>query len=228
MKAIRFFSVVVLCLMTLGTSVQAGPRFAIGVNFGFPGYRPHCCWGRGPYYFGYRYIRPYPVYVNQPVVVREVPVVVQQPGVVVQPTPAPQPAYPAQPYQQSPTQPAYPVPSYRPTQTAPAPLAASVQQTASTNQTVDLLKSPDERIRSGAALELGRAKNESAVYALAATLTGDSSPAVREAAARALGLIGSPRGLASLTHAAQTDTDRDVRRTAQFAVEIIQTNQKQR
>ena len=41
-------------------------------------------------------------------------------------------------------------------------------------------------------------------------------------------LIGSPRSLTALTHAAQADADRDVRRSAQFAVEVIQANQRPR
>jgi HEAT repeat protein len=59
---------------------------------------------------------------------------------------------------------------------------------------------------------------------LAATLAGDRSPAVRDAAARALGLIASPQALPALERAAQADADRDVRRSAQFAVEVIQAN----
>jgi HEAT repeat protein len=47
---------------------------------------------------------------------------------------------------------------------------------------------------------------------------------VREAAARALGLIGSARALPALQHAAQADNDRDVRNSARFAVDVIQTN----
>ena len=54
-----------------------------------------------------------------------------------------------------------------------------------------------------------------------ATLNPTNSPPVREAAARALGLIGSPRALTALRYAAQADSDRDVRRSAQFSVEVI-------
>jgi HEAT repeat protein len=61
---------------------------------------------------------------------------------------------------------------------------------------------------------------------LSALLTSDRSPAVRETAARALGLIGSPQAVTALTRAAQADTDRDVRRSAQFAVEVIEVNQR--
>ncbi|HEX5270930.1 MAG TPA: HEAT repeat domain-containing protein, partial [Gemmataceae bacterium] len=63
-----------------------------------------------------------------------------------------------------------------------------------------------------------------AVDALTTTLAGDGSAEVREAAARALGLIGSPRALAALQRAAQGDADRDVRNSARFAADVIQTN----
>jgi len=46
---------------------------------------------------------------------------------------------------------------------------------------------------------------------------------VRESAARALGLIASPSALPALQRAAQVDADRDVRRSAQFAVDVIQS-----
>jgi HEAT repeat protein len=39
-----------------------------------------------------------------------------------------------------------------------------------------------------------------------------------------LGLIASPRSLPALIQAAQADNDRDVRHSAQFAVEIIRAN----
>jgi HEAT repeat protein len=72
-------------------------------------------------------------------------------------------------------------------------------------------------------LQLGRSKDPRAVDPLAATLAGDRSAMVREAAARALGLIGSPAALPALQNAAQVDSDHDVRRSAQFAVEVIQS-----
>jgi HEAT repeat protein len=100
-----------------------------------------------------------------------------------------------------------------------------LQEPADVAQCLQLLTNPSEQARSDAVLKLGRLKVQRAVDPLAATLAGDASPAVRETAARALGLIGSPRALAALCHAAQADADRDVRRSAQFAVEIIQTNQ---
>jgi HEAT repeat protein len=47
---------------------------------------------------------------------------------------------------------------------------------------------------------------------------------VREAAARALGLIALPGSLEALQHAAQADEDRDVRRSAAFAADVIRAN----
>jgi HEAT repeat protein len=71
-------------------------------------------------------------------------------------------------------------------------------------------------------VQLGKLHDPRAIDPLAATLSGDRSPVVRESAARALGLIGSPGALPALQHAAQTDSDHDVRRSAQFAAEVIQ------
>jgi HEAT repeat protein len=73
-----------------------------------------------------------------------------------------------------------------------------------------------------AATRLGRLKAGRAVDPLAATLAGDASPRVREAAAKALGIIGSAKALPALRKAAEADGDRDVRHTAEFAMEIVQ------
>jgi HEAT repeat protein len=89
-------------------------------------------------------------------------------------------------------------------------------------QNLQRLRDRDERVRADAAVQLGRLRAERAVDPLAATLAGDSSPVVREAAARGLGLIGSVKGLAALRRAAQVDGDRDVRHSAMFAVDVIQ------
>lgn len=53
----------------------------------------------------------------------------------------------------------------------------------------------------------------------------ESSAAVREGAARALGLIGSPQALPDLQRATQADSDPSVRHTAQFSIDIIQSRQ---
>jgi HEAT repeat protein len=84
------------------------------------------------------------------------------------------------------------------------------------------LASADERQRLESVRELGRSREATAIDPLAATLAADRSPIVREAAARALGRIGSPAGLAALRHAAGSDPDRDVRRTAGLAAEMIE------
>ena len=75
-----------------------------------------------------------------------------------------------------------------------------------------------------AAMELGRMRADRAVEPLCTLVSTDRSPLVREAAARALGLIGSQRALNALQQAAQADNDRDVRRSAQFSAEVIRTN----
>ena len=64
----------------------------------------------------------------------------------------------------------------------------------------------DDTARSDAAIQLGRMKAASAVAALANVLAKDASPMVRDSAARALGLIGSPESLSALTHAAVTQS----------------------
>ena len=64
------------------------------------------------------------------------------------------------------------------------------------NYYLQQLRNPDERVRADSVLQLGRLKVISSVDPLAATLAGDRSPLVREAAARALALIGSPKALA--------------------------------
>jgi HEAT repeat protein len=102
----------------------------------------------------------------------------------------------------------------------------SYQSDADVDRHLQRLSDANDSARQDAVMELGRMKAERAVDPLAATLAGDRSPTVRETATRALGLIGSPRGLSALKYAAQADTDRDVRHSAQFAVEIIQSQMK--
>jgi HEAT repeat protein len=86
------------------------------------------------------------------------------------------------------------------------------------------LNDPDPKVRAEASIRVGRLKDERAVSPLVRTLQEDTSPAVREAAARGLGLIASPSSLPALQTAAQADDDRDVRRSASFAAEIIRAN----
>ncbi|HWY88953.1 MAG TPA: HEAT repeat domain-containing protein, partial [Gemmataceae bacterium] len=142
------------------------------------------------------------VYTNPPVVV--------QPGTVVGTTPS---------YSSPPT--TAPEPTIvNPVQLNPVP--PNAQNTFEFH--LARLTNPDEALRRESVMELGRMKNERALDPLAATLAGDRSANVRDAAARALGLIGSPRALTALIQAAQADNDRDVRHSAQFAVEIIRSN----
>jgi hypothetical protein len=194
MKASQLITLASCTLLAWASSVHAHPRvgWSVGINFG----APHCHHYHRPYgYWGY--YRPYPVIVEAPpaVVVRPAPVIVREAPVIVRESPA---AFQDGPVYQS--------------SSAPA---------AGIDQHLQLLTSPQENVRRDAVLELGRMKATSAVDPLAATLAGDRSPIVRDAAARALGLIASPRALPALTHSAQADSDRDVRRSAQFAVEVI-------
>ena len=200
----------------IASAAQAGPpgrtSVAIGLNFGSPGpyYRPYYAPYYGPYYGPY--YRPYPYYYAPPaVIVQPAPQVIYQPApVVVQQ----QPAVAAQPLDATQPQPVY-----------SAPPQAAFQQTSRPNIDGLLanLRNTSEAVRRDSVMELGRMKAAHAIQPLTATLAGDQSPVVREAAARALGLISSPSSLVALQHAAQADPDRDVRHSAQFAVDIIKT-----
>lgn len=208
-------------------SVAAVPAPAgvfVGVGFGGPYYRPYY----RPYW-GYPYYRPYgvgvvvappPVIYTQPV-----PVVVQPAPVAIQTVPTTVPVTTASAPTTVPvtTAPTTSVPP--PPETVGAPRVVAESQPA-VNPQLQALASNDERARSNAALELGRMKAVVAVDRLVTLLSSDPSAQVRETAARALGLIGSPRALNALRYAGQADNDRDVRRSAQFAVEVITTNMR--
>lgn len=183
----------VLTLLGLAAvAPQAQAWWSVGVRIGVPGYYHPCCY---PYYRPY-YYRPYPAVIVEPA-----PVVVAQPApVVVQPAPVVQPAYGPPPAVEQ----------------APSPRQFDI------DQNLRLLNDPDERVRAEAVIKLGRQKANRAIDPLAATLAGDNSPTVREAAARALGLIGSPKALPALRRAAQADSDVQVRHSAQFAIEVVQ------
>jgi hypothetical protein len=191
---------VLLGVGSTAANVDAG-WFGVGVNIGVPCY-PRPYYGYGPYYYGYPYYAAPPVYVSPP------PVVVGQPPVYVQPAPV------VQSSQSSPGS-GEPVPGPRP--------AVGVNQ-ADINRHLQLLNETDERVRSDAAMDLGRLKAQNAVEVLCSVLANDKSALVRESAARALGLIASPRALGALQTAAQVDNDRDVRRSAQFSAEVIRAN----
>jgi hypothetical protein len=218
MKMMRMSAVVLGCLLAIPLGpAQAGVRVGIGIGlplfpgpYYYPYYRPY------PYYYpGYVYVAPPPVVVAPApatVAAAPAPVVSQSAPATLQAPPAAQNAYQAQ---SSPLPPA-PEPVVR--------AAAAEDRQVTVAGYLQMLNNADERVRAEAVLQLGRMRADRAVDPLAATLAGDRSPAVRETAARALGLIGSPRALTVLQHAAQTDADRDVRRSAQFAAEVIQTN----
>jgi hypothetical protein len=192
-------------LVLLGAwAAPASARWVVGVGIGIgvPVYA-------GPRYY-YPYYSYYPYY--------PAPVVVQPaypPPVVVQSAPAPASAVPAP----APTAPAAP-------ELVPPPTLKPVatDRSADIDRRVQHLSNPDAQARADAAIELGRMKAERAVDALTTMLGGDNSATVREASARALGLIGSARALPALQRAAQADADRDVRNSARFAAEVIQAN----
>jgi hypothetical protein len=189
---------------------HAGPpvRIGIGIGFGVPYYRPYY-----PYYYGNPY-GYYPYVVPASPIVVQAPPVVYQSGTVVATTPTPAQVYSSP--QINTVEPALVQPPNQNAQPVNAQLGFEFHVARLNNQ--------DEAQRRESVMELGRMKNERAIDPLAATLAGDKSASVREAAARALGIVGSPRALPALIHAAQADNDRDVRHSAQFAVEIIRAN----
>ena len=206
MKIWRRFALAILIVLALSWSpAEAGHgSWSVGVHVGAPFFF-------GPWCGCDHYYRPYPVYVAPP------PVIVQ-PAPVIQQVPVVQPVV-----QQPVLQPVCQTPP-----PAPAPVVAHAPAVDNAPVEVDrnlqLLGDADERVRAESGLQLGRLKAERAIDPLAATLAGDRSPVVREAAARALGLIGSSKALPALQRAAQTDSDRDVRHSAQFAVDIVLSN----
>ena len=202
MRAVKGVAAALILAALPLASAQAHVGWAIGINLGAPFYyRPY-------YPYPYYYYRPYPVYVAPP-------------AVVVQPAPVLQPAY---------SSPAEAAPATAPTPPpAPAPLStpAAAQPAAwapdGAEAQLQRLNSADDQARADAAVQLGRMKAMRAVQPLERLLSGDRSAAVRDAAARGLGLIGSPDALPALQRAAQADDDRDVRHSAQFAAEVIRS-----
>jgi hypothetical protein len=172
--------------------------------------------------------QPAPVVAVQPTtVVAQSPPVVQEPPLVVQ-VPPPPPIVQTQappPVVQTPPPP--------PVTTTVQPTNATVvvpprnlnveQRKAKVDAYLQLLTSPQVATRLDAVQHLTRLRGPRAVDGLAATLAGDRSSAVREAAARGLGMTGAPRGVPALQRAASYDPDLGVRRAAQLALEVIQT-----
>lgn len=237
MSLMRKVSLAVLVVACCPWSVgQAG----MYVGFGGPcGYRPyHCGWGYGGCGWGYGgcgwgyggCYRPYGfgVAFAPPLVVGAAPVVVQQPAVVQQPVVV-QPAYtPSSPPPQSPAPLPMPTPTTTDASTTPEilPTRAVANSRLDYSTALQQLRSGDEQGRAEAAVTLGRMRATQAIGPLVKALNSDSSPLVREAAARGLGLIGSPTALSALQYAAQADDDREVRHSASFAAETIRGNLK--
>ena len=82
-------------------------------------------------------------------------------------------------------------------------------------------KKKEGNVRAQAALSLGKLRDISAVQPLIAAL-GDEYKSVRKNAAQALGAIGDKSAMVPLAELAQKDSDADVRRETQEAMEMIQ------
>jgi hypothetical protein len=218
-KLLSALTVVVLSGLTpLAQQAHAWVRIGIGL----PIYV-----GPGPYYYGAPYYYP-PTYITP------------APQVVYQPAPTTVPAPPAPVLKEplpppSQKEPIPPPPALAPATAGqgavPAHLASATNAISMDNQLapqvdalVRQLSQPNETVRRDAAIDLGRMKASGAVDALINMLAADTSPVAREGAARALGLIASRSSLNALIYAAQVDNDREVRRSAQFAVEVIRMN----
>jgi hypothetical protein len=226
MSLLRKMGVAALIVACCPWSVsQAGVYVGIGVP--------------GPYYYPRPYYRPWygGVYVAPPPVVVSAapPVVVQQPAVVQQPVVV-QPAYstssPPPASAAPPAQAPAPLPMPTPnTSVSNSPGAPDLMPTAAVgggqadiDAALQQLRAGDEQARADGAVRLGRLRAEQAIGPIVRALNSDNSPIVREAAARSLGLIGSPTALSALQYAAQADNDREVRHSASFAAETIRGN----
>jgi hypothetical protein len=210
MRAVKGIAAALVVAALSWAPAQAHVGWSVGINLGAPlFYHPY--W---PQPYPYYYYRPYPVYVEPAAVVVE-------PAPVYHAVPVARPAY------SSPAE-ALPTPAPASPSDAPPPLPTPVQTTGFAQDAVgpqlQLLNAGDDRGRADAAVQLGRLQARRAVQPLIQTLNGDRNAAVREAAARALGLIADPASLPALQRAAQADDDREVRHSAQFAAEVIRSN----
>jgi hypothetical protein len=211
----RRFAFAALILVAVPWTAQAGVAVGVGVRFGGPCYRP--CY---PYRVGVGvgFYFPGPYYYGPPVYVAPAPVVVAPTAVVAQPVAA---AAPATPTSAASPEPPLAVPKDPSPLPPPTPLP-----TAGEREVEDLIRqvnTGDDRARAEAAVQLGKLKASRGVGPLIRLLREDRSPAVREAAARGLGLIGETNALAALQNAAQADDDRDVRHSASFAADVIRS-----
>jgi hypothetical protein len=225
MSLSRRLGVAALVVICCPWSVSQAGVF-VGVGFPVGGYyRPCGCHRYGYGYGGYGFYRPYGfgMVVAPPVVVGAAPVVVQQPAIIQQPVVV-QPAYtpPAAPAQPAPLPPPTPVvEAASPSEVTPA--VATGLTGADMNTCLQQLRNGDEQARADALVQLGRLRATPAIGPMVKALNSDSSPQVREAAARGLGLVGSTSALSALQYAAQADSDREVRHSASFAAESIRS-----
>lgn len=196
-----------LLLSLFSQSSQARPYVGFGIRIG-PGYY----YGPRPYYYGYGY----PYYAPGPIIYEVAP------PIVIRSSASPPPIYETVPAPSSPDAP--PAPYVAPVPSTVAPTQNVAPAPGRAGELLSHLGDPSEAVRRDSALNLGRLKAQEAVDPLIQLLSKDTSPNVRDAAARGLGLIASPRSLNALIYAAQADDDREVRRSAQFAVEVIRTN----
>ncbi len=202
----------VLALTTLASlaapAAQAG--WSVGVSLGSPYYgRPY------GHYHGPHYYRPYPIYyAPAPVYVRPVTVIQPAPApVYVTPVAAPAPAPVV-------TQAPPPVPVQEGPE--PRPVARGVSDDIA--HYTAKLQNDDPRERGEAAVQLGRLHAPGAAGTLTSILNNDTSPVVREAAARGLGLVGTPEALTALQRAALADADPEVRRSAAYSADVIRSS----
>jgi hypothetical protein len=199
--------ILLLAAGPLAQNAQAwvGVRFGIGIPL-YVGPGPYYSY---PYYYPPAYVAPAPTVVYQ----TAPPTVVGSPPPTTEILPPPQSRTPL----------STPPPANSPPgliNVIPASNKVSPQVDAIVRQLGDA----NDTVRRDAAVELGRLKALNAVDALVNVLSKDTSPIARDGAARGLGLIASPRSLNALIYSAQSDNDRDVRHSAQFAVEVIRSN----
>ena len=210
-KIVLTFALLMLLGLTPLTQ-QAHAWGSVRIGIGLPLYV-----GPGPYYYGPRYYYPPTYVVPAPQVVYQT----APPTVAIQP---PTGSSEAVPPPQINVAPAPVIPSAAPLPPVTNVIPLSNQSSPQIDALMAQLSHTSETARRDAALQLGRMKANSAVDALVNVLAKDASPIARDGAARGLGLIASPASLKALIYAAQADDDREVRRSAQFAVEVIRSN----
>lgn len=186
----------------------ANAGWSVGVSFAAP-YHRHC-YGPPPcYYRPYApiYVRPAPVYVQPVTVLEPVPAVYAAPAPVLAPAPAAT------------------IAPVRPSVVA-RPVGGTREEDIERYQ--QQLQSPEARERIEAVMQLGRLRAPGSERTLVAALNNDRSPQVRDAAAKALGLVGASETLESLQRAASADEDAGVRNSAAYSAEVIRASYNRR